>query len=115
MEWESQKHSTDYDSWGLRIHAFTNSTDLAAPFVTARELQTEVYSDASRHQIRNWPAECADHKQCPGQADMILPIRVIDVAPVDSPDKPRLLVTAGEKGRYAALSCCWGSNSSGLT
>jgi hypothetical protein len=44
---------------------------------------------------------------------MILPTPVIEVAPVGSPDKPRLLVTAGKKRRYAALSYCWGSNSYG--
>jgi len=32
---------------------------------------------------------------------------------VGSPDRPRLLVTSGRKGRYAALSYCWGSNSYG--
>jgi hypothetical protein len=110
MEWETQKRATN---WSYRIHAFTNSADLAAPFVTARELQTEVSSDASRHQIQCWLAECADHSQCPRQAKTILPTRVIEVAPVDSPDKPRLLVTAGKKGKYAALSYCWGSNSYG--
>lgn len=51
-------------------------------------------------------AECADHNQCPGQAETILPTRVIEVAPVGSPDRPRLLVTFGKKGRYAALSYC---------
>ncbi|RDL39593.1 uncharacterized protein BP5553_03933 [Venustampulla echinocandica] len=112
MNWESQKRATDI-GWALRLHAFTNSTDLAAPFVTARKLQTEVYSDASRHQIQRWLAECADHNQCPGQAETILPTRVIEVAPVGSPDRPRLVVTAGKKGRYAALSYCWGSNSYG--
>ncbi|KAH8777996.1 heterokaryon incompatibility protein-domain-containing protein [Hyaloscypha finlandica] len=112
MDWESPKRETRA-GWSLRIHAFTNSTDLAAPFVTARELQTEVYSDASRHQIRNWLAECADHSQCPEQVETILPTRVIEVAPAISPDRPRLLATAGKKGRYAALSYCWGSNSYG--
>jgi hypothetical protein len=72
-----------------------------------------VNSDASKHQIQDWLVECADHSQCPGQVETILPTRVIEVAPVDSPDKPRLLVTAGKKGRYAALSYCWGSNSYG--
>jgi hypothetical protein len=75
MEWESwwsQKRATGFGGWAL-IHAFANSTDLAAPFVTARELQTEVYSNASRHQFRNWLAECAEHSQCPGQVETILP------------------------------------------
>jgi hypothetical protein len=112
MDLESPKRETR-GGWALRIHAFTNSTDQAAPFVTAREIQTEVYSDVSRHQIRNWLAECADHSQCPGQVETILPTRVIEVAPAISPDRPRLLATAGKKGRYAALSYCWGSNSYG--
>jgi hypothetical protein len=112
MGWETQKRATAY-GWAFRIHAFTNSTDLAAPFVTARELQTEVYSDASIHQIQDWLVECADHNQCPRQTETILPTRVIEVAPMDAPDRPQLLVTAGMKGRYAALSYCWGQNSYG--
>jgi hypothetical protein len=112
MEWEPLKGVSD-DIRCLGVHAFTTSTDLAAPFVTARKIQTEVYPDSSRHQIQDWLVGCADHSECPGQAETILPTRVIEVAPVDSPDKPRLLVTAGKKGRYAALSYCWGNSSYG--
>ncbi|TVY22130.1 hypothetical protein LHYA1_G009244 [Lachnellula hyalina] len=113
MEWVTQKSARDL-GWALRLHAFTNPTNLAAPFVTARKLQTEVYSDPSRNQIQHWLAECADHKQCSGQVETILPTRVIEVAPAGSSDRPRLLVTAGKKGRYATLSYCWGSNSYGV-
>jgi hypothetical protein len=112
MEWEPLKGVLD-DIRCLGVHAFTTSTDLAAPLVTARRIQTEVHPDASRHQIQDWLVECADHRECPGQAETILPTRVIEVAPVDSPDTARLLVTAGRKGRYAALSYCWGNSSYG--
>jgi hypothetical protein len=37
---------------------------------------------------------------------------VIDVGPKDLTQNPRLLVTKGEKGFWAALSYCWGGNSS---
>jgi hypothetical protein len=97
----------------IKFHAFTKSSDLAAPFVTARKLQYEVYSDKSRQQIQSWLAECAVHDECSGQIETILPTRVIEVAPAGSSCEPRLLVSAGKHGRYVALSYCWGGKHHG--
>lgn len=50
-----------------------------------------------------------DHVICPPICDTGLPTRLIDVSPEDHPEEPRLVQTAGgEKGRYLALSHCWG-------
>ena len=40
-----------------------------------------------------------------------LPTRVIDVALADDSPKPRLVETSGKCGSWAALSYCWGGNS----
>ncbi|KAH8807774.1 heterokaryon incompatibility protein-domain-containing protein [Xylogone sp. PMI_703] len=97
--------------WSLRIHGWTDPADPAASYVTARKLQTQLHSDASRHQIQKWLAECANHTQCSKQTEVILPTRVIEVAPAIG--KPRVLNTAGKKGRYVTLSYCWGGSSHG--
>ena len=38
-----------------------------------------------------------------------LPTRIIDVGPSDGSQEPRLVVTDGNRGRYIALSHCWGT------
>jgi len=90
------------------LHAFTQSTNPATIFVSACPLQTEVFSDASKLQIQDWLWECSKHKQCPQQFDAVLPKRVIEVAPPDCPHKPRIFITDGHRGKYVALSYCWG-------
>ncbi|KAI8950437.1 heterokaryon incompatibility protein-domain-containing protein [Xylaria longipes] len=40
---------------------------------------------------------------------MPMPTRVIDLGDSESKSKPRLLITNGLKGRYVALSYCWGT------
>ena len=95
--------------WALRLHAFTDDSNPAAKLVTARKLQHEVHSDAARVQVQNWLLECTEHNLCPKQVETELPTRVIEVDPAGQSSEPRLLVTSGMQGRYAALSYCWGS------
>lgn len=69
-------------------------------------------SDASFALARQWIDECVHgHGGCPVAADVELPARVVDVGDgrPDGGSPPRLHVsTAGERGRYATLSYCWG-------
>ena len=68
--------------------------------------------------VRKWLGRCtATHKQCRrtisgDTLDLFdeprLPTRVIDVGRADGSQVPRLLETQGRKGRYVALSYCWG-------
>ncbi|KAH8805109.1 heterokaryon incompatibility protein-domain-containing protein [Xylogone sp. PMI_703] len=96
--------------WNLDLYAFTNDKDNAARFVTARQLQPEVNTDAAQKQIKSWLAECSHHDSCPAQPESILPTRVIEIDPPNSSGKPRLLVSEGKRGKYVALSYCWGTN-----
>lgn len=53
-----------------------------------------------------WLRECGTHELCAQvEEDMELPTRVIDVA---SGVNPRLALSAGKRGKFMALSYCWG-------
>jgi hypothetical protein len=57
--------------------------------------------------VAEWLRTCRDdHPICPPIADVPLPTRLLDVGPSVS-NSIRLLVTAGQKGSYIALSHCW--------
>ncbi|KAI0098311.1 heterokaryon incompatibility protein-domain-containing protein [Nemania sp. FL0031] len=69
----------------------------------------------SKHTLRiaaHWLSRCQrQHKVCSaaaGSRPKNLPSRVIDVTAV----KPRVIETGGVEGRWAALSYCWGSDTS---
>lgn len=67
-------------------------------------------NDALFDVVRAWMDNCHKrHKVCaptPGNDPPLLPNRVIDVTK-DGLD-PRLIVSEGQRGHYAALSHCWG-------
>lgn len=72
-------------------------------------------SGTSLATAQSWLTECLERHRICGVTDSkqkTLPTRVIDVGPTDLTQNPRLLVTQGEKGSWAALSYCWGGNSS---
>ncbi|KAH7064101.1 heterokaryon incompatibility protein-domain-containing protein [Paraphoma chrysanthemicola] len=59
---------------------------------------------------RSWLGECESHKQCPRTVETSLPTRVLALSqgPGDSRISIKLLESSCEKGRYIALSHCWG-------
>lgn len=97
------------------VHAFTTADDVASKFVSARELQTRVNTKAAFKEARAWIRDCAFHEQCEKPQEGPLSTRVIEVAPRDHPDQPRLLLSNGRIGSYAALSYCWGDRQEGIT
>ena len=51
------------------------------------------------------------HPHCAPIEDTLLPSRLIDVGPMNGSQDPRLhLPTKGQRGRYLALSYCWGQS-----
>lgn len=101
--------------WEVHLFAYAHTTDAAAKFVTARELQPNVSSDSAMKQCREWLSDCASsHEQCRKPAASQLPTRVVDVSAEGSSDKPRLLETQGMRGEYLTLSYCWGKGPVGL-
>ncbi|ERF69010.1 hypothetical protein EPUS_06697 [Endocarpon pusillum Z07020] len=112
---KAEQHRLEwFDSFLITIHAFTDEMDMAAAFVTARKVQTDINSDHAHQQIKCWLEECGSHECCVQQPGSTLPKRVVEVAPEKCPDTPRLLITEGQKGRYATLSYCWGVEPYGL-
>lgn len=72
-------------------------------------------SDVSLVTAQSWFTECLErHRTCGAtySKPRTLPTRVIDVGPTDSTQNPRLHVSQGETGSWAALSYCWGGTSS---
>jgi hypothetical protein len=98
----------------LLVSADTTQDDPAARFVTARPLQTDVFSPAAKLQVTSWMENCQTHDCCDTFSDVPLPSRVIELNPKENPGQPRLLTTSGLNGRYATLSYCWGTQSNHL-
>ena len=99
--------------WHVELDLFVDNTDESAGIVTARPLQSKVNSTEAYSQIKNWLEQCRNHTECGGASSCAkLPSRVIEVAPTDLPDVPRLRSTTVLKGPYLALSYCWGSSQS---
>lgn len=59
---------------------------------------------------RRWLRRCSEnHELCPKDVDSLLPTRVIDIG--SSSRDPTLYIPApGTRGKYAALSYCWGTD-----
>ena len=56
----------------------------------------------------------ASHPNCPKPKETILPKRVLELSPANSPTSLRLLITDRSWGTYACLSYCWGTTSQPL-
>jgi hypothetical protein len=68
-------------------------------------------SEEAVRTIKKWLQGCLDsHKECKEAAQPTLPTRVLDL----EPHEPRVWETNGVKGKYIALSHCWGTEK-GLT
>lgn len=74
-------------------------------------INKDLGSDENFDVARKWIHDCCTKHQeiCPPIVDNDLPTRLIDVGPADGSEDPRLVnPSKGEKGRYLALSHCWG-------
>lgn len=66
-------------------------------------------SDCTFRLISAWIQHCVTNHECPKPLkETALPARVLDVGPSDASEEPRLVETSGARGRYLALSHCWG-------
>ena len=80
----------------------------------AREVYQSPASDECISVAADWLQDCVtNHKTCSRLYQKVrqLPTRVIDVGLASGSQKPRLIVTNGKCGSWAALSYCWGGNS----
>ncbi|KAK3627279.1 hypothetical protein LTR56_013736, partial [Elasticomyces elasticus] len=82
-------------------------SDPLANLIGARPVFSSVFDNGCIAMMQKWLKKCNEkHKVCSSDEDRLLPTRVIDVG---SPtERPRLVISGGRHGRWAALSHCWG-------
>lgn len=90
---------TDKDVWGLlpgRSEAVVYPDPLSAP---------------TRARIRKWVDKCDnDHQGCQGEQSPQLPTRILDIGSSGSSQIVKLMESQGQRGKYIALSHCWGES-----
>lgn len=66
--------------------------------------------------LQTWIKRCdQEHEGCHGERHPVLPTRILDLGEPGSAGNVKLIETNGHRGRYIALSHCWGASSSFLT
>ncbi|RDW87273.1 hypothetical protein BP5796_02967 [Coleophoma crateriformis] len=98
----------------ISLEVFCTEDDPASKAITTRPQTAAPASDESFQRVRSWLQECVEtHPRCGTDHEKPLPSRVIDVGD----GKHLRLDTSRGRGRYAALSYCWGGlqNSNTLT
>ena len=88
----------------------TDSPAASAGVAVGKPLQADPSSVSSFDQYRTWLKACVDtHSECPGNELVDLPHRVLEVMSDAGEPCLRLIETHQRKGRYTALSHCWGT------
>lgn len=59
--------------------------------------------------VQHWRNDCTTHQTCVAEKDTLMPTRVLRLCGDDPQPSIQLVGTKGQKGRYIALSHCWGS------
>ncbi|KAH8655068.1 heterokaryon incompatibility protein-domain-containing protein [Tricladium varicosporioides] len=57
--------------------------------------------------VSSWVKTCWEGHDCEPKTDTLLPTRVLEIGRIGEPNL-RLIISNGRKGRYVALSHCWG-------
>jgi hypothetical protein len=79
-----------------------------SPLVLGREVMTDASSAANFELAKSWLETCmGSHSTCGKAEDMPLPTRLLDVGGQDGRE-PFLKITDDQRGKYVALSYCWG-------
>jgi Heterokaryon incompatibility protein (HET) len=80
--------------------------DPASRYVSNRPIKRP--DSASFDLATHWIDDCLEtHEHCPGPELPVLPTRIIDVGATNG-DGPKLILSKGQRARYATLSYCWG-------
>ncbi|KAK0710292.1 heterokaryon incompatibility protein-domain-containing protein, partial [Lasiosphaeria miniovina] len=96
---------------GSSIGLCTDDDTSFASFIPGRLRELHSDSDTAFRRVEKWISDCSSkHAFCGApKLNPDLPRRVIDVTAYDR--GVCLLETAGQRGRYVALSHCWGTSS----
>ncbi|KAL9127217.1 MAG: hypothetical protein Q9217_003855 [Psora testacea] len=89
----------------------------AAREILNRPRQRDPNSDHFYQTVHGWLHDCLhEHAECVRERNSLLPSRVLDVGDVSRGNNLRLHLSAmNERGRYIALSYCWGKAQSVTT
>ncbi|KAH7166370.1 heterokaryon incompatibility protein-domain-containing protein [Dactylonectria macrodidyma] len=83
-------------------------------FIRSQKIGPDASAKGPLELAASWLDDCVTNHQCCQPPTGALPSRVIDLNLLDNLDKVCLVETDGsQKGRYIALSHCWGTNPSG--
>ncbi|KAF9466144.1 heterokaryon incompatibility protein-domain-containing protein [Collybia nuda] len=93
------------NDWSPSYSVCCHPEDNAAEFIPGRNLVWQVSSPRAYELASKCLTECTLHHTCPKPSKKQLPTRVIDCT---DPENPKLIITAGLEGTYAALSYVWG-------
>ncbi|KAK5703103.1 hypothetical protein LTR97_004052 [Elasticomyces elasticus] len=115
--------------WGTNAHIagggifrlYADEGTHAAKFVASRRAPASNLSETTLDCIQRWIVDCdLTHQTCRFRIDGTtvplqskMPTRVVAVGSESA--SPRLVLTQGQKGRYIALSHCWGLTAQVLT
>src|SRR5882724_5488711 len=73
-----------------------------------RKVESDTNGDLIFSKLQSWIVSCDNLHGC-AQLDPILPTRVLDLKDFQNNGEVCLFETHGTKGKYIALSHCWGS------
>lgn len=73
-----------------------------------RPISQDPSSESCMSLAASWLDKCASHENCPPQALVPLPNRLIEI-PQEGQECKLHISAPGEKGHYVTLSHCWGS------
>ncbi|OJA18951.1 hypothetical protein AZE42_09774 [Rhizopogon vesiculosus] len=93
------------DDWPATYQVQCDPDDNAAAFVPGRKLVWQVASPWAFKLASDCLVQCTLRHHCPKARETSLPTRVVDCS---NPERPRLVLTKGMQGFYAALSYVWG-------
>ncbi|KAH8656755.1 heterokaryon incompatibility protein-domain-containing protein [Ilyonectria robusta] len=83
-------------------------------FIPSQKIGPDAAAEGPLELASGWLDDCVTNHQCCQPPTGVLPSRVIDLNHLDDLDMVCLVETDGsQKGRYIALSHCWGTNTSG--
>jgi hypothetical protein len=103
-----------YKKWrteGVAPKALSHMEPRHQNFRLKRIIERRSNSDACFQLATSWLDDCIrSHSRCIRPSNPRLPTRVIDVGSSDGSIQPRLFETGSQRGKYLALSHCWGSS-----
>ncbi|OAA54558.1 Ankyrin repeat-containing domain protein [Niveomyces insectorum RCEF 264] len=97
------------ESFSCSVRVCTTADDPLAAKLPYRLVESDCSSEGSFGTIKRWLKSCLQrHDEFCQYHLSPMPTRVVHVGTEESKENPRLVVTGGQLGDWAALSHCWG-------